>query len=194
MHAAPADLAFGGEAFAVVGRDRRRLPEGLDHVGGVALRVLGPVLDPAGGVDADHARRANAPLRELAGDGARLPDGGQECVTPRARIDGCTPAGRFPDRRDNRADRQASRRELVDPGLELVVGAVNADVRLGQEQVHAIELPAIDLGIGSQVKHRLEGDGRFVIRPVSALAHDTRPSGIVQFWEVVAVVHGDANQ
>ena len=62
VHGSPADLALGGKGFSVVLRDRRSLPERLDHVGRVAGGILGPVLDSASGVDAHDAIGADPPL------------------------------------------------------------------------------------------------------------------------------------
>ena len=66
---------------------------------------------------------------------------------------------------------------------------VDVDVRCEQEEVHAVELHAVDLGRGGQVEHRVEGDRR--LGPF-ALADHSGPGRVVQLREGVgmAAAHG----
>ena len=83
-------------------------------------------------------------------------------------------AGRRPDRGDNRADASPRDADLVGQRLQLVVGRVDADVRVEEEQVDAVELDAIDLGRGREVEHRIEaigGSGRGLCRRGRATWH-----------------------
>ena len=38
---------------------------------------------------------------------------------------------------------------------------IDADVRIEEEHIHAVELHAVDFGLGGQVEHRVEVDARF---------------------------------
>jgi hypothetical protein len=88
VHAAPANFAFGGEAFAVVLGDLAGFAEGLgDELGG-ALRVFVPGGDAGGAVDADDAVGAHAELAEFLGDA----DGLATWVTQLARAFSSPPA------------------------------------------------------------------------------------------------------
>ncbi len=90
--------------------------------------------------------------------------------------------GRPPNRRDHRADDESPGADFIRQGLDLVVGGVDVDVRLEEEQVHAIELHAIDGGLGGQGEHRVQIDGRLGI---GTFADEAGPHGIVQFGQLV---------
>ncbi len=189
VHATPADLPLGGEALAVVPGDLAGLLEGLGDLLLVPLGVGGPVADAAGRVEPDHAVGPHAQLAQPLGDPAALADLLQELPAPLALVHRRPAAGRRPDRRHHRADRQAARRCLVGQRLELVVGGVDVDVRGVQEQVEAVELDAVDLGRGGQVEHRVQADRG--LRAL-ALADHAGPGRVVQLGEVVgmAAAHG----
>ncbi len=52
-------------------------------------------------------------------------------------------------------------------------------MRIEKEQIHAIELHAVDLRRRGEIQHGIEINGRFSAR--TALAHQAGPHGIVQF-------------
>ena len=92
-------------------------------------------------------------------------------------------AGRRPDRRDDRADDQPARREPFSASSsKLLVGRVDADVRIEQKQIDAVEPLAIDLGRGREVEHRVELNRRLA---ALAFADDAGPGGVVKFGKVV---------
>ena len=68
-------------------------------------------------------------------------------------------AGRRPDRRDqaSRPARPRAANPIGEP-LDLVVARVDADVRIEQEQVDAVELDAVDRGLRGEIEHRVEID------------------------------------
>ena len=70
--------------------------------------------------------------------------------------------------------------------FELLVGRVDADVRIEQKQIDAVELLAVDLGRGRQVEHRIEIDRRLA---AVAFADDAGPGRVVKFGKVVCM-HG----
>ena len=55
MHAGPADLAFGGEAFAEALGDGGGFAEGLGDAFGVGVGIFGPIGGAGGGIDAHDA-------------------------------------------------------------------------------------------------------------------------------------------
>ena len=63
--------------------------------------------------------------------------------------------------------------------LSAVVVHLDVDVRVEQEQVHAVELDAIHLGLGRQVEHRVEVNARFSAG--AAFADEAGPHGVVEF-------------
>ncbi len=78
--------------------------------------------------------------------------------------------------------------DFVGQGFELIVRRVDADMRLEEEQVDAVEAHALDFGVGRQIEHRIQIDGRLSARP---FADDARPCGVVKFGVIVGmVVHG----
>ncbi len=96
-------------------------------------------------------------------------------------------AGRRPDRRDDGADLQVPRADLVGQPVEFVVAGVDIDVRREEEQIDAVEADALDFGVGRQVEHRIEVDRRL---RAGAFADDARPGGVVKFGEVVGMFVG----
>ena len=80
VHAAPADLALGGEALAFAFRDLAGFAKGLRDLLGVALRILVPFLHADGGVDADAAARADADVAHLFADRRGFLDLGDEAL------------------------------------------------------------------------------------------------------------------
>ncbi len=61
--------------------------------------------------------------------------------------------------------------------LDGVLVAVDVEMRRRDEEVDAVELDAVDLGIGGEAQERIERDDRLA---VAALADDARPGGIVE--------------
>ena len=85
---------------------------------------------------------------------------------------------RFPD----------SATDFVGQGFEFIVGRVDVDMRVEEEQIDAVEPHALDFGVGGQVEHGIQVDRRFAARP---FADNARPCGIVEFGVVVGMAaHG----
>src|SRR5262245_43078975 len=64
-------------------------------------------------------------------------------------------------------------------------------MRVEEENIHAIELDAVHLGFGGEVKHRVEVNARLGAR--TAFADQSGPHGVVQFRVVVGMVaHGSS--
>ena len=95
-------------------------------------------------------------------------------------------ADRRPNRRNNRTDFQILRRNLFGKPFDLVLGGVDAGVRIGKEEVHAFKLDAVDFRRRSQIQHFVETDRRLRVRP---LADKAWPHCVVQFRKIVASVH-----
>ena len=74
VHAAPADFALGGEAFAELLGDVGGLAEGLGDLLLIAVGVRVPGVGAGGRVDADDAVRTHAQLAKLLADPAALAD------------------------------------------------------------------------------------------------------------------------
>ena len=85
-------------------------------------------------------------------------------------------AGRRPHRRDERADDEMLRADLVGEPFQIVVGRVDADVRVEEKQIDAVELDAVHFGRRRHVEHRVEVDRRLGIR---ALADQPGPHGVM---------------
>ena len=181
VHAAPADLAFGGEPFAEPFRDRARLAEGLRDLLRVAVRILGPLRRTRGRIDPDDARRSNPDVTQLLADLARFPDLRDEllalALVPHRRA----AAGGRPHRRHQRADRKVPRADAIGEPLDLVVARVDADVRIEQKQVDAVELHAVDRCVGGEIEHRVEVDRRLRVGP---FADQPRPHRVVEAGNV----------
>lgn len=80
--------------------------------------------------------------------------------------------------------------DLFREGLQPVVRDVNINVRLEEEDINAVELHSVDLGLGCQVEHCVEvnawlGSG-------AAFAHKAGPHGIVQLRKIIWrwLIHG----
>ena len=82
-------------------------------------------------------------------------------------------------------DHEALGPDLVGQRLQVVVGRVDARVRIEEKQIDAVEPHAIHFGGGGQVEHRVEIDGRLGARP--ALADQAGPHGVVQLRKLVCV-------
>ena len=95
-------------------------------------------------------------------------------------------AGRPPDRRDHRAHHEPLCPDLLGKALYAIVIHLDVDVGVEQEQVHAIELDAIHLGLGRQAEHRIEVNTRFSAR--AAFANKARPHGVVELGVVAVTV------
>ncbi len=174
------------EEFAVVLGDLAGLAEGLGDLLGVADRVLVPGVDAGGGIDADAAGRADAELAHLLADLAGLLHLLEEALALVGRAHGRTAAGAAPDRRHERADLQAIAGDVIGDALHVVLRAVDRDMRIGEPEIDAVELHAVDLGVGGQLQQRIERDDR--LRPRRALADHARPRRVVQLRIVVGVL------
>ena len=72
---------------------------------------------------------------------------------------------------------------MVGHALDLVLVAVDVEMRRHDEEVDAVELLPVDLGLGGQLEQRVERDDR--LGAGRALADDPRPHGIVKLGVVV---------
>ncbi len=61
-------------------------------------------------------------------------------------------------------------------------------MRREQKQIDAVELDAVDLGLGRQIEHGVQVDKR--LGAGGTLADDAGPGGVVQFGELVFGHHG----
>ncbi len=177
MHAAPADLALGGESLAVVGGHPAGFAEGLGDPGGVAGGVLGPVLDAVGGVDADDPAIAGTVVVHDFRDAAGLFDGEDEVPAVLLGAEGRATHRSRPDGSDEGTDFQAVSGDLVAEGLEVVLGAVDVHVRAEEPEVDPVVFLAVGLGIDGKFEHAVETDGRVV--GVGFLADHAGPHGVV---------------
>ena len=153
---------------------------------GVGLRVLVPGLDRGRGVDADAAGGADAELAHLPADLAGLADLGEELLALVGGAHGRAAAGAAPDRRDEGADLEAVAGDVVGHPLDRVEVAVDVEVRGDDEEVDAVELLAVGLGVGGELEQGVERDDRLAVR--RALADDAGPHGVVQLRVVVGHV------
>ena len=87
--------------------------------------------------------------------------------------------GARPDGGDEGADGEALGGDFVGHGADGVVAGVGVGVGMKQEQIDALELLAIDLGIGRQLEHAVEADRRMV--GAGLLADEAGPHGVVEF-------------
>ena len=186
VHAAPADFPFGGQARAVLLGDAARLAEGVGDEPLVPLGVLAPGFDRAGRIDADLVAAFQAQLRQPLGDAARLADLVEEPPAVGVIAQGRAAAGAGIHRGHDRAHHEVPRPGQVGQPLDLVLAAVDVEVRMVEEDVEAVEADAVDRGGGGEIEHLLQPEGRFA--PV-ALAHQSRPDGVVQLRIVVRMVH-----
>src|SRR4029079_16614177 len=71
---------------------------------------------------------------------------------------------------------------------EIVVGRVDAGVRIAQEEIDTVEpRPVRELRLRRQVEHRVEIDRRLGAGP--ALADQSGPHGVVECWLRVSHLH-----
>ena len=182
MHAAPADFALGREPLAEFLGDVARPAERVGDALRVGLRVGRPLGRRAGRVDPHDAVRADAELPQRAGDAAALANLREKLLACRIVAHRRAAARRRPDRRDDRTDDQAARANFLGQLFQLLVGRIDADVRIEQEQVDAVEPLAVDFGRGRQVEHRIEPNRR--LAPL-ALADDAGPRRVMKLWKVI---------
>ena len=186
VHAAPADFPFRRQTLAEILGDRARLGEGLGDLGLVGLGIRGPVRHAARRVNAHHTVGSNAQFAQFAGNAAGLADLSHKSPAFLVAAHGRAAAGGPPNRRDDGADHKPFRPHLVRQALQAVVVNVNADVRVEEKQVHALELDAIHFRPGGQLEHGIEVQARFGAR--AAFAHQAGPHGVVKFWIVAVTV------
>src|SRR5581483_11308426 len=128
------------------------LAEGVGNLPVVGRLVFGPVRRAERRINAHNAVRANADVTELAADLAGFAHLGQEGFALFFGTHRGAPAGWAPDWRDERADDQAARGDLVGKFFQIVVGGINVGVRQREENVHAVELLAVHFRGGGQVE------------------------------------------
>ena len=180
LHTTPANFALGGQTLTVIFGHLAALAEGLGDELGVALGVFVPGGHRRGRIDANHTVRTHAEVAQLLTNAAGLAHRGHPIGALRGIAHG---RAIEPHRSHHRAHHEPARLNLLGELLDAVVGDVDVDVRVVQEQVHAIELHAVDLGLGGVVEHLVEIDRRLGALP--ALAHQTRPHRIVQLRKIV---------
>lgn len=183
MHAAPADLALGGKAFAVVGGDARGLGKSGGDFAGVLGGSGGPVVNTARGINADNAVGADAVGAEFLRDGTGFADLGK--IAPPVILGthrGAATGGR-PNGSADGADEEPAPVHFVGEAENGVIVGINVKVRRTQVHVDAVEADAIDLGARGEVEHGVEVQNRLGAR--GAFADDAGPHGVVQFGMVV---------
>src|SRR6185437_16494937 len=148
LHAAPADFPFRDEKFTLIPCDLTRLAESGGDELGVGLRVLVPIADTCRRVDAHAAGWSNAEFTHLAADRNRLAHLRQEAFALLLRPHRRAAARTRPDGSHERADLETVAGDLVDRALNLLLIAVDRDVRISQPQINAVEFDAIHLSLG----------------------------------------------
>ena len=71
--------------------------------------------------------------------------------------------------------------DFVGELLDAVIVDIDADVRVEQEEVDAVEFDAVDLGLGGEVEHGIEVDGR--VRRRGCLCRRGRATWRCEVWE-----------
>ena len=183
VHAGPADFAFGGEALAVSRGDHAGLAEGRGDLLDRALLVLGGGLGGRGAVDADHAVLAHAVLVEDARDAAGLAHGVDELAALLDRAHRAVADGAWPHGRDERADGEVLRGDLVGHLADVGLARVGIEVGVEEEEVDAVELLSVDGRLGGELEHAVERDRGMV--GAGFLADESGPHGVVQFHRVL---------
>ena len=180
VHAAPADFAFGGEAFTGVFGDLTGFAEGLGDEFGDALGIGVPGFDAGGAVDADDAVGAHAEIAEFFGDA----DGFADVVDPVGARRGVTAGGGIePHGGDDGTDDEALGLDLGGEGFDTVLGDIDIGVRIVEEEIDAIEFHAADIGFRGEIEHGVEADER--LGPGGAFADETGPGCVMEFREVI---------
>ena len=166
VHAAPADFAFGREPLAVALRRRRRL-RGRSRRSSSCCRP-----DPS-------PSRAGPPAESMRTTPYGRTPSSRSFLAMRQALRTCVDellalllARPSPSRRRSAARparRPSRRRDLRDATLSASrfrssSRRVDADVRIEEEQIDAVELHAVDLGRGGEVEHRVEIDRRLGVR------------------------------
>ena len=130
-----------------------------------------------GRVDADDAVLADADVLQLLADRAGLAHLRDEGLALLFAAHRRPAAGRRPHRRDQRADDEVAPADAVGQLLQVVVRRIDADVRIEEEEIDAVELDAVHLRLRGVVEHRLEIDRR--LGAGSALADETGPHRVM---------------
>ena len=115
VHAAPADFAFGGQPLAEILGDVAGLAERVGDALLIGLRVPSTTVGGADGrVDPHDAVRAECPARAAAWRcGSPCEPASRNCLRSSSLAHRRAAARRRPDRRDDRADHQLARADLV---------------------------------------------------------------------------------
>ena len=181
VHAGPADLAFGGEALAVILGDGSCLLEGIDDAGGIRLRVFLPLGDAElGGVDADAAVFADAGAVEDLRDAAGHLHGVEEFRLLGVITHGAVTHGAGPNGSHEGTDGESACGDLIGDLLDLVIAGIRVGVREEEEVVDAFKLLAVHIRGGGEVEHALEADRGFLAFAI-AFADEAGPHRVVKF-------------
>ena len=130
-----------------------------------------------GRVDADDAVLADADVLQLLADRAGLAHLGDEGLALLLAAHRRPATGRRPHRRNQRADDEVAPADAVGQLLQVVIRRIDADVRIEEEEIDAVELDAVHFRLRGVVQHRLEIDGR--LGAGSALADETGPHRVM---------------
>ena len=163
--------------------DHAGFAEGRGDLLDRGLLVLGGGLGAGRAVDADHAVLAHAVLVEDARDAARLAHGVDELAALLDRAHRAVADGARPHGRDQRADGEVLRGDLVGHLADVGVARVGIEVGVEEEEVDAVELLAVDLGVRGELEHAVERDRGMV--GAGLLADESGPHGVVQFHRVL---------
>src|SRR4051812_39513587 len=158
MDAAPADFAFGGEAFAEAFSHVTRFAERLDNPALICISVFGPFLDARSGINPHDAIRSDTEFAQFRSDTTRFPDLVDEFLAIFVATHGGAATGRRPYGGDHGPNHKPSAGDFVRQLFDSVVVDINAGMRIEKEKVHAIEANPIDFGFGGKVEHRVQVD------------------------------------
>ena len=174
----------------MAGGHRASFAECLRDQARVAVRILGPLRGAGRRIDAHDSVGPRAQFAQLTRDPAGFAHLRDELLPLLRAAHGRAAAGGRPHRRYHGPHHQVQRAHLLGEPREVVIARINANVRVEQEEVHAIELGSVGIvqfGRGSQPQHGVQADGRFGIRP---FAYQTGPHGVVDAGEIVVRIRG----
>ena len=181
---APADLALGRQALAMLFGHVTGAAEGVGDQRRVALRILRPRGGIDAGIDPDDSIRPHTQRLQFIADHACFAD-----LLNEARPLVLGSRGRVPpDRRHQRTGDQVPGLQLPGELLQVRIRGIDVHVRSHQEQIDAVEFHAVDLRRGSEVDHPVQFDDG--VGRVRSLSDYAGPGCVVQFRIVVGVAHG----
>ena len=183
VHAAPADLAFRRQPFAVVFGDLGGFLERLRDLLGVAFGVLCPNRSRRGGINAHDAVGPDAQVAQFLGDAAGLANLLDKFLAVLVAAHRRTAARRRPDRRDHRADHKTLRADLVRQPFQIVV--VESMLTCGSNRNRSTPSNFTPLTSALAVRSSMVSRSMARFRAGAAFADQAGPHGVVQFGKVI---------